>query len=484
MEQPSLKEKTTRGLLWGGFSNGMQQLLNLLFGIVTARLLNAADYGMVGMLAIFSAVAASLQESGFSVALANKRRVTHEDYNAVFWFSLFTGITLYLVLFFCAPLIARFYNRPELVPLARFLFLGFLMSSTATAHNAYLFRNLMVKQKALSQVPALVLSGTVGIIMAYNGMSYWGIATQSLVYIAVVNLSYWYYSPWRPTWNIDFRPLKKLFGFSSKILLTNVFIQTNNNLLSTLLGRYYSTSEVGYYTQSGKWNTMGYSLLNGMIASVAQPVLTEVAEDRERQLNVFRKMLRFTAFLSFPLMFGLALSARELIVITITDKWLPCVPILQILAVWGAFVPITTLYSNLVISKGRSNVFMWNTVATGVLLLVTMIATHPYGILTMLVWFVSIQIGWLFVWHYFVWKLIRLDLWHALKDVLPFAFIAGATMAATYFLTKGIGNIYLLFGIKIVTAILLYATVLWISKAAIFKESIEFLTHRKKKNNS
>lgn len=483
MGQPSLKEKTTKGLLWGGFSNGMQQLLNLLFGIVTARLLNATDYGMVGMLTIFSAVAASLQESGFTVALANKRRVTDEDYNAVFWFSLLVGISLYVILFFCAPLIARFYNRPELVPLARFIFIGFLISSTATAHNAVLFRNLMVKQKALSQIPALALSGTVGIIMAYNGMSYWGIATQSLVYIAAVNLSFWYYSPWRPTWKIDFRPLRKLFGFSSKILLTNVFTQTNNNLLSTLLGRYYSTNEVGYYTQSAKWNTMGYSLINGMIASVAQPVLTEVSEDPVRQLNVFRKMLRFTAFLSFPCMLGLALVARELIVITITEKWLPCVPILQILCVWGAFVPITTLYSNLVISKGKSNMFMWNTMATGVLLIAAMILAHPYGITTMLVWFVSINIGWLFVWHYFVRKLIRLSLWHALKDVLPFALIAGTTMIATRFITESIGNIYLLFGAKILTAIVVYASILWISKAAIFKESIEFLKHRRKKNN-
>lgn len=483
MGQPSLKEKTTRGLLWGGFSNGMQQLLNLLFGIVTARLLNATDYGMVGMLTIFSAVAASLQESGFTVALANKRRVTHEDYNAVFWFSLLAGITLYVILFFCAPLIARFYNRPELVPLARFIFIGFLISSTATAHNAVLFRNLMVKQKALSQIPALALSGTVGIVMAYNGMSYWGIATQSLVYIAAVNLSFWYYSPWRPTWQIDFRPLRKLFGFSSKILLTNIFTQTNNNLLSTLLGKYYSTNEVGYYTQSAKWNTMGYSLINGMIVSVAQPVLTEVSEDPGRQLNVFRKMLRFTAFLSFPCMLGLALVARELIVITITEKWLPCVPILQILCVWGAFVPITTLYSNLVISKGKSNLFMWNTMATGVLLIAAMILAHPYGITTMLVWFVSINIGWLFVWHYFVRKLIPLSLWQALKDVLPFAFIAGVTMVATRFITESIGNIYLLFGVKIVTAITIYAALLWISKAAIFKESIEFLRHRRKKNN-
>lgn len=198
MPEQSLKEKTAKGLLWGGVSNGVQQLLNLIFGIFLARLLTPADYGMVGMLTIFTAIAGTLQESGFTVALANKKNISHKDYNAVFWFSTLMGLSLYTILFFSAPLIANYYRQPDLVPLARLTFLGFLISSTATAHNAYLFRNLMVKQKAISQLPALLLSGTTGIIMALNGMSYWGIAIQSLIYIAIINLSFWYFSPCVP----------------------------------------------------------------------------------------------------------------------------------------------------------------------------------------------------------------------------------------------------------------------------------------------
>ena len=144
----------------------VQQLLTLLFGIILARLLNATDYGMVGVLSIFTAIAGSLQESGFTVALANKKQATDEDYNAVFWFSLLMGASMYTILFFCAPLIARFFNAPDLVPLSRVVFLGFLISSTGIAHNAYLFRNLMVKQKAMAQIPALILSGTVGVVLA------------------------------------------------------------------------------------------------------------------------------------------------------------------------------------------------------------------------------------------------------------------------------------------------------------------------------
>lgn len=480
IDESTLKGKTAKGLFWGGMSNGAQQLLNLFFGIFLARILNAEDYGMVGMLTIFTVIAGSLQESGFTNALVNKKDASHKDFNAVFWFSTLLGVTLYIILFFCAPLIAQFYHKPELTPLARFLFLGFLMSSTATAHNAILFKRLMVKQKAIAQITGLTISGIVGVTMAFNGMAYWGIATQSVVNIMITNALFWYFSPWRPTLSINLRPLKQMFEFSSKILVTNIFIQTNNNIFSLLLGRLFSTAEVGYYTQANKWDNMGYSLIGNMVNGVAQPVLTAVSDDQDRQRNVFRKMLRFTSFISFPAMFGLALVAHELIVIAVTDKWLPCVTILQWLCIWGAFFPITTLYTNLIISKGKSNIYMWNTIALGVLQLVALLFAHPYGIQTMIITFVLINVGWLFIWQYFVWRLLRLTLIKALKDILPFAFFALATMAVTYFITLNVSNIYLVFTIKIIIATAIYIFTMWVTNSVVFKESMQFLLNRKK----
>ena len=181
MAEETLKQKTAKGLFWGLVNNGTQQLLNLLFGIFLARLLTPADYGMVGMLSVFSFVASSLQESGFTSALANKKDVKHEDYNAVFWFSISMSFLLYWLLFFSAPLIAGFYGKPELIPLARYSFLGFFVSSMGIAPSAYLFRNMMVRQRARASVVGLFCSGIVGILLAYCGYSYWGIATQTLV---------------------------------------------------------------------------------------------------------------------------------------------------------------------------------------------------------------------------------------------------------------------------------------------------------------
>ena len=335
-ENQSLKEKTAKGLFWGGFSNGIQQLLNLLFGIFLARLLTPADYGMVGMLAIFSLIASSIQESGFTAALVNKKEVTHNDYNAVFWFNATISLSLYLLLFLCAPLIADFYHTPELTPLARYSFIGFFIASLGISHSAYLLRNLMVKQRALSSVIGLTVSGITGVTLAYFGFSYWGIATQSIVYVAVNTACYWHFTRWRPSLQFNFTPIKEMFGFSGKLLVTNVFNHINNNLFSVILGKFYTEKEVGYYNQANKWCGMGQLFISGMINGVAQPVLTKVSDDLERQKRVFRKMLRFTAFVSFPAMLGLGIVSEELITITITDKWYSSIPIMQILCISGA----------------------------------------------------------------------------------------------------------------------------------------------------
>ncbi len=474
----TLKEKTAKGLFWGSINNSMVQVCNLLFGIVLARMLDAADYGMVGMLSIFTAIAGTLQESGFTAALANKREVSHEDYNAVFWFSFLCGLTMYCVLFLCAPLIAAFYNKPELTPLARYVFLGFLISSTGTAHSAYLFRNLMVKQRTKASVPSLLVSGVVGVSMTYCGFAYWGLATQSLVFVAVANVSFWHYSKWRPTLHINFRPLRGMFAFSSKLLLTNMFTQVNNNFLSALLGKFYSVGDVGHFTQSNKWCSTASYFISGTASSVAQPVLASVADDRARQRNVLRKMLRFTAFLSFPALGGLALVAQEFIVITITDKWLPCVPLMQTLCLWWAFAPVVTLYSNLLMSKGKSNVFMWSTITISLLQLCVIFFSHNYGIAWMIRCYVALNILYVAVWQYFVHKETGLRLFTALCDVAPFAAISALSMGVAWLAAQPFDNLYARFAIKVAVAAAMYLGVMKVLRVKIFDEAMQFLMSR------
>lgn len=481
MSGQSLKEKTAKSLLWGGLSNSIQQLLNLFFGIFLARTLSRADYGMVGMLSIFSLIASSLQESGFTAALTNKKEIRHEDYNAVFWFSVGIGTTLYIVLSCCAPLIAAFYNTPELTSLARYSFLGFFISSLGVAQSAYMFRNLLVKQRSIAMMSALAISGTVGVLLAVNGFSYWGIATQNIVYVSVLTILYWFYSPWRPSFHFDFRPIKSMLSFSSRLLITNIFGHINYNILSVVLGKYYSGQAVGDFNQANKWNYMGYSVIVGMINGVAQPVLVNVSDDTERQKRVFRKMLRFTAFISFPCMFGLSLIAPELITIAITSKWSESASILQILCIGSAFTSITNLYSNLIISKGKSQLFMWNTIALGIIQVTSMFCCHPYGIMSMIKCYVTINVCWLLVWQYFVWREIGLSLFQALQDILPYAFIAGITMWVTGYITRLFElNLYVTCLSRILLAALIYTIIMWLSGSVTFKESVQYLMKKKR----
>ena len=475
----SLKEKTAKGLLWGGIHNGLQQLLNLIFGIILSRILSPSDYGMVGMLTIFSLMASILQESGFTAALANRKERRHEDFNAVFWFNFFTGIATYLLLFFLAPLIAAFYHTPELTALARYSFLGFVIASLGTAHHAWLFCQLKVKQKAIIQLTSLTISGITGVTMALCGMSYWGIATQSIVYVTSNSILYWIYSGWRPTFSFTFSPLREMIGFSCKILITNLATAFNNNILSVILGKFYTERAVGLFNQSNKWTSMGYSTIQGMINGVAQPVLHDVINEQERQLRVFRKMLRFTSFVTFPCLFGLSLISYELILITITDKWAESAHFMQLLCIGGAFIPIQGLYTNLLISKGRSDLYMWNTILMGICQLASALICYPYGLDTLIIAYVCINIGWMALWQYFIHREIRLSVWSALRDILPFLVIASVCMAVAGFMASYTSNVYMSLLVKVCVASILYIVIMKLSGSVTFNEAIHFLLKKK-----
>lgn len=477
MTEKTLKEKTANGLFWGGISNGAQQALNLVFGIFLARLLSPADYGMVGMLTIFSLIATTLQESGFISGLNRKQHITDADYNAVFWFNVLCSVTVYIILFCCAPLIAAWFRQPVLVPLARLSLLSFVISALNTAPRAWLFRNMRVRETALLTMLSLVLSGITGICLAWNGFAYWGIAIQNLMYCITMTVGSWWFAGWHPTWHINLRPLRGMIGFSSKLLATNIFIHINNNIFSIFFGRLYGEKTVGYYNQANKWTGMGYNMLTGMVWSVTQPLFARLeSDDNGRMCQIFRKMLRFTAFLSCPALFGLALIAPEFITIAITDKWLTSARLMQLLSIGGAFVPVASFYANFIISRGKSNIFMWNTIALCLAQMLLLVVLYPYGVEAMVVAYITLNTLWLFVWHWFVRRLIGLRLKYALRDVLPFAALAALAMAAGWAVSQlANGNIYISLLLKVVTAVVVYAGSLRLLGAQIFAECTAFI---------
>ncbi len=473
--EQTLKEKTAKGLFWGGLSNGVQQVLNLLFGLILARILTASDYGMVGMLAIFSAIASTIQESGFTAALTNQKEIRHEDYNAVFWFSTLTGVLFYLILFFCAPLIADFYDKPELVGLSRVVFLGFLFGGLGIASNAYLFKSLMVKQKAKIDIIALICSGTVGVTLALNGFAYYGLAIQTTTYIGVGSLLKMYFAPWKPTIQIDFHPLKSMFGFSSKLILTNIFTQISNNVFSVVLGKFYSPQQLGYYSQGQKWMGMGHQLIGGMISSVAQPVLVQVKDEKERQVLVFRKMVRFGAFISFPAMLGLAFVAKEFIWVLLGEKWLDSVPFLQLFCIWGAVGYLSQLYVNLLMTHERSDVYLLGMILIGSLQILVVYILYPFGIFNMVMGYISVYFISILFWHHCIKKVLPIKLVFVGKDIAPYLVISVLVFGSVNYTLKNISDIYILLSTKILLSSILYVLILFLLKSTILKEITLYL---------
>ena len=500
----SLKEKTAKGLFWGGMNNGVQQLLGLAFGIILGRLLDPSDYGMTAMLAVFSVIANELQSSGFKTGLINLETPRHEDYNAVFWFNIVAGAIIYVVLFLCAPLIADYYHQPKLIPLSRYVFLGFVFSSFGIAQSAYMTKQMQIKQIAKCGMTAMMASSIVSVILAALGFGYWALATQYLMYIAINTLLLWYFSPWRPTYlrftvySLRFtvyEPLRKLFPFSVRIMLSAILTQVNGNIMNLLLGHYHGEANTGHYNQAFQWSSKGYLLVGNMVKQVDQTVLVGLHDERERQLAVLRKMMRFTAFIAFPLLFGLGMVSHEFIVLAIKAKWAFAASLLPYLCLCGAFMPLSTLLTDAIISHKRSDIYLWNTFVLGILQIGLMVGLWRQGILVMVVAYTLLNIIWVFVWHFFVQRLMNYSLLDFLKDIVPFALAAAGVMVVTWLVTEftvysffansgGIAGVqftddylklWVLLLSRVIMATALYLIVMRVAGAVILKECLAFI---------
>ena len=291
---------------------------------------------------------------------------------------------------------------------------------------------------------------------------------------------------WRPSLHIDMSPVKRMFPFSVKILVTTIINTINNNVLTFIFGNIFPMKTVGNFTQAMKWDTMAYTTISGTIEQVAQPILVEIADDKDRELRVFRKMIRFTAFLVFPCLFGLSLVAEEFILVTISAKWLDSVPLLQILCVGGAFMPFYTMYQHLVISAGRSDIYMWCNIGQILLQIAIILAFHSFGIVMMVIAYTAFTIAWLGVWHIFAKRLIGIGFLDIAKDIAPFMLASAGVMVVTHYLTTLLSNSiapyiaspYILLPLRVVIAAALYFCVMKLARVKIMDECISYVKRR------
>ncbi len=475
MSEANLKTKTAKGLFWGAMNGGLQQLIGAVVGLVLLSRLTPGDYGIVGMLAIFTAIAVTMQEGGFKAALINRGEIRREDHNSVFWFTVAVSACFYLILFFLAGPIARFYNQPELVKVARILFLSFFFISCSISSDAYLLRKMMIRQRTTIDITGALVAGIVAVVMAVKGFGYWALVAHSVVQSFTTSLLKLLFTPWKPNLKISFKPVWEMFPFGIRLVGASFVTQVQTNIFSVILGRAYTEKEVGVYSQGNKWAGMLNLVFNGMINSVGQPVMANARDDADRRRAIFRKLTRFVAFAAFPSMMGLALVAPEFINL-INPKFEASVPILQLYCLYFMATLVQTLFNQAAMAAGRSDRYLYFTLINAAMQIATAFITFRYGLVTMAaavtaVNYLAVVVWWLLARGFTGIKFIDL-----LKDTVPFFAIALPLIVIAHFAFAAIGSDLLRMLLKMVFVSGLYLT--FTSRTKTFKDVVTFIRKR------
>ena len=422
-------------MVWSAFGSFSTQGIRFIIGIILARLLMPSDYGLIGMLAIFFALSQLFVESGLSNALIQKKDRTDVDYSTIFYFNLSVSLTFYLILFFSAPLIAQFYSTPELIKLTRVLSLSLLINSFAIVQQARLSIMLDFKTPALISVFSVTISGALGIYLAYKGFGVWALVVQSLSSSVVRSLLLFVYNWWLPKIVFSISSLKRLFGFSSKLLGAGLIATVVNNLYSILIGKIFNASDLGFYTRAKQFPELLSTTITSILQGVTYPILTSLQEDSERLVSVYGRLMRMTVFFVIPLLTLFALLAEPFIHLILTDKWMPVVPLIQWLCFARMITPISTLNMNILNAIGRSDLFFKVDISKLPLTVGALLVTVPFGIEAVVIGhFVTSTISF-FINAYYPGKIFNFGALRQIKEMKT-VILATIIMALIVFVTK------------------------------------------------
>lgn len=415
----SLKQKTVKGVLWSSLERFSVQGIQFIVMIIMANMLTPHDYGLVAMLAVFIAVSQSLVDSGFSQALIRKLNRTETDNSTVFYFNIAVGLVLYGLLFTAAPLIADFYHEPQLINITRVIGLSILINSFVVVQRALLTINIDFKTQAKAALIAVILSGVIGIWMASNGYGVWAIVVQQLANLGVNALFLWTLSHWRPMWIYSWNSFHDLFGFGSKLMISGLIDTLYRNIYLIVIGRVFSASDLGYYTRAHQFTDFASSNISGIIQRVTYPILCSLQNEDERLSSVYRKFLRLSAFIVFPLMMGLAAVSKPLVLTLLKEEWLFTARLLSIICFSMMWYPIHSINLNLLQVKGRSDLFLKLEIYKKIIGIIILCITIPMGLIAMCIGsFFSSMIA-LIINTYYTGKLIKVGFIQQMLDLFP-----------------------------------------------------------------
>lgn len=463
------------GIFWKFLERGGSQGIQFVIQIFLARLLLPSDYGILALVVIFISIANVFVQSGLGSSLVQKKVVDEVDFSSVFFISLGIAGLLYLVLYFSAPVIAGFYENNILTPVLRVLALTLFPGAFNSIQNAIISRNMQFKRLFYSSVGSGIISGIVGLSMAYMGYGIWALVFQQLTNQVCITLILWFTVRWRPTLQFSLSKVKVLFSFGWKLLISSLLDTTYRELRSLIIGKMYSPAMLGYYNRGQQFPQLIISNINGTIQSVMFPALAAQQDYTERVKSMVRRSIVTSSFIVFPLMVGLAVVAEPLVIVLLTDKWLPAVPFLQILCASFALWPIHTANLQAINAMGRSDIFLKLEITKKVVGLIILAVSLPFGIYALALGEVLSGIVSSFINAYPNKKLLDYGYGEQIKDVLPslaISLIMGAIVYSLLFLHF---STLVTMVLQILVGVLVYVTLATVFRLECYRYLVDTL---------
>ena len=434
----NLKKKTLSGVIWSSIHKMAIVLLGFISGIVLARLLTPHDYGVIGMLSIFLAVSQTFIDGGFGSALIQKKNPTNEDYSTILYWNLGLSFFLYIILYACAPFVARFYNLSLLCDVLRVEGIVLIINAARIVQRNQLRKQLQFKKIAIINVSSNVIGLAFTIYWAWIRWGVWALVAQQLLVSLLTTSLYWITAKWKPLLVFSKKSFMELFGFGGFILLSNLFNTLCNNIQPLLIGKVYNSSTLGFYSKARSTENYASTFLSSVLSQVSYPVLSEAQNDKTRIISILKKFTGASSFITFPLMLLMILLTKPIFTLLYTEKWLPCVPYFKLLCIAGIAISLQNINYFAVAAIGKSKEIMkWTIVKRVSGLVLTITGLWLFGIYGMIVG--SVATAWLIytINAAMVSKYIGYTNWQQLKDLLPILLSSCIAFIVTYI----IGNI-------------------------------------------
>lgn len=430
----SLKDKTVKGVGWSAVDNLVQFGVTFVVSIVLARLLSPDDYGLIGIVTIFTAICSTIINGGFTNALIRKKNATEDDYNTAFIVNLGLSILLYAIIFFCSPFIAEFFRREELVGLTRVASLGMIIGALALVQQTRLTKRIDFKTQTKITIIASFSSGIIGIVMALEDFGVWALVAQTLSFQAFRTVFLWYYNKWIPQLHFSSASFHELFGFGWKMMVSSILETIWRELYQVVVGKFYSSAALGQYTRAKQFSQLFSTNLTSVVQRVTFPVLSNIQDDSARMISGYRKIIKITMFVTSISMFLLGAISEPLLYCLIGPKWHEAAIFLPLICISGSLYPLHAINLNMLQVQGRSDLFLSLEIVKKIIGLVPLTVCIFYGIMPML--YVNIVTGVIcyFLNSYFPGKLLGYSSWMQIKDVAPSYGIALLVVVSVYFL--------------------------------------------------